>query len=321
MRRVAVFLVTDRQLVFGHEWSALPSNKVREEDMDHIRNPLEWGSDKLRLGALGIESAIRAVHRPDADLRAELPAVHRIEMADLKESLAKGFQDFATYRTDVLFLCVIYPIIGLVIARVVIGEGMFPLLFPLASGFALVGPFVAIGLYEMSRQREQGVTVNWATAFHVLRSPSSGAIAILGLLLMVIFVLWLLVAQALYNLTLGPQMAGSIPAFVHDVFATRRGWVLIVSGMSVGFVFAALVFAITIVSFPLLLDRQDVGLDAAIRTSIRAVIANPWTMTVWGLIIAASLAIGSIPFFLGLVIVIPVLGHTTWHLYRKLVGR
>jgi uncharacterized membrane protein len=285
-----------------------------------IRNPLEWGSDKLRLGALGIGSTIRAVHRPDTALPAELPVVRRIEMADLKDALAKGFQDFVTYRTDVLFLGVIYPIIGLVIARLVIGQGMFPLLFPLASGFALVGPFVAVGLYEMSRRREQGVTVNWATAFHVLGSAGSGAIALLGLLLMVIFVLWLLVAQALYNLTLGPQMPASIIGFVQDVFTTRGGWVLIVTGMSIGLIFAALVFAITIVSFPLLLDHADIGLDVAIRTSIRAVRLNPRPIAVWGLIIAASLTIGSIPFFLGLTIVMPVLGHSTWHLYRKLVA-
>jgi uncharacterized membrane protein len=286
-----------------------------------IRNPLEWGSDKLRLGALGIGSALRAVHRPETALPVAVPVVRRIEIADLKESLAKGFQDFTTYRTDVLFLGFIYPIIGLVIARLVIGQGMFPLLFPLASGFALVGPFVAVGLYEMSRQREQGVTVNWATAFHVLGSPGSGPIALLGMLLMVIFVLWLLVARALYSVTLGPQMPASITGFLQDVFTTSGGWTLIVAGVGIGLVFAVLVFAITIVTFPLLLDRPDIGLDVAIKTSISAVRMNPWPMAVWGLIIAASLAIGSIPFFLGLAIAMPVLGHTTWHLYRKLVAR
>jgi len=286
-----------------------------------IRNPVLWGWDQLKLAASGIGSAIRSIHRPAEARRAPLPAIRRIEIADLRDALAQGLRDFASYRTDVIFLCVIYPIIGLVIARLVFAQGMFQLLFPLASGFALVGPFVAIGLYEMSRQREQGVTVNWATAFQVLRSPSSGAIATLGLLLMVIFLLWVLAAQVIYKMTVGPQLPASIASFIHDVFATRAGWVLIGTGVGVGFLFAALVLAITVVSFPLLLDREDVGLDVAIGTSIRAVIANPGPMTVWGLIVAGSLAIGSIPFFLGLIFVMPVLGHATWHLYRKLAPR
>jgi uncharacterized membrane protein len=286
-----------------------------------IRNPVEWGSDQLKVAASGIGSAIRAVHRPEEALRAPLPAIRRIEMSDLRDALAKGFQDFTAYRTDVIFLCIIYPIIGLFIARLVIGEGMFPLLFPLASGFALIGPFVAIGLYEMSRRREQGITVNWATAFQALGAASSGASAILGLLLVAIFVLWLFAAQAIYDVTLGPQMPASIASFVHNLFATHAGWVLIGAGIGVGVGFSALVFAITLVSFPLLLDRPDVGLDVAMGTSIRAVLTNPLPMAVWALIIAGSLAIGSIPFFLGLAIVMPVLGHTTWHLYRKLVSR
>lgn len=283
-----------------------------------IRNPVGWGADQLGLAASAVKSTIRAIHRPKEALRAPLPAVRRIELTDLKDALAKGFRDFAACRTDVIFLCVIYPIIGLVLARLVIGHGMFQLLFPLASGFALLGPFVAIGLYEMSRRREQGVTVNWATAFQVLRSPSSGAIAVLGLLLMAIFLLWLFAAQGIYGLTLGPHPPASIASFAHDLFATSAGWVLIGAGVGVGFLFAVLVFAISVVSFPLLLDREDVGLDVAIGTSIRAVIANPGPMAVWGLIIAGSLVIGSIPFFVGLAFVMPVLGHATWHLYRKL---
>jgi uncharacterized membrane protein len=286
-----------------------------------IGNPFGWGSDQLGHAASAVTSTIRAIHRPEEALRAPLPVVRRIQLSDLKDALAAGFKDFTLYRTHVLFLCVVYPVIGLFLARLVIGQGLFQMLFPLASGFALIGPFVALGLYEMSRQREQGATVNWATAFQVLRSPSASAIAGLGLLLTAIFLAWLFIAQGIYDMTLGPYLPASITTFAHDIFTTPPGWILMGAGIGIGFVFAVIVFSISVVSFPLLLDRDDIGLDVAIGTSIRAVAANPWPMAVWGMIVAVSLAVGSMLFFVGLAVAIPILGHATWHLYRRLVVR
>jgi uncharacterized membrane protein len=286
-----------------------------------IGNPFGWGSDQLGHAASAVNSAIHAIHRPEEALRAPLPVVRRIELGDLRAALIEGFQDFTLYKTHVLFLCVVYPVMGLILARLVIGQGLFQLLFPLASGFALIGPFVALGLYEMSRQREEGATVNWATAFQVLRSPSSGAIAGLGLLLTAIFLAWLFTAQEIYDMTLGPHLPASVAVFTHNILATQAGWILMGGGIGIGFLFALLVFAISAVSFPLLLDRDDIGLDIAIGTSIRAVAANPWPMAVWGMIVAGSLAVGSMLLFVGLAVVIPVLGHATWHLYRRLVPR
>ena len=108
------------------------------------------------------------------------------------------------------------------------------------------------------------------------------------------------------------------PVFIHDVLTTSHGWALIIAGNVIGFIFAAVVLSISVVSFPLLLDR-DVGAAVAVQTSIRAVLANPLTMALWGLIVALALVIGSIPLFVGLAIVMPVLGHATWHLYRRVV--
>jgi uncharacterized membrane protein len=285
-----------------------------------IRNPIEWASDQFKLVGLVVGSASRAGIGTEAELEAPLPEVRQIGIADLKDVLARGFGDFAAYRTDVIFLCVVYPVIGLILGRLAFGYGTLPLLFPLASGFAIIGPFAAVGLYEMSRRREQGGNVAWPDAFGVIGSRSFGAIVVLGLLLIIIFLLWLIAAESIYEITLGPEPPAALGSFVRDVLTTRAGWALIVVGCGVGFLFAVVALVISVVSFPLLLDRE-VGLGTAVWTSVRAVIVNPVPMAAWGLIVAAGLVIGSIPLFLGLIIVMPVLGHATWHLYRKVVPR
>ncbi|HET6522556.1 MAG TPA: DUF2189 domain-containing protein [Geminicoccaceae bacterium] len=287
---------------------------------DHIRNPIEWSADQLKSANMAVGRAGHSLRRPEETRSSPLPEVRRIEVADLWDVLAKGLSDFGAYRTDVIFLCIIYPLAGLILARSAFGYDMLPLLFPLASGFALVGPVAAVGLYEMSRRREEGVDITWADAFGVVRAPSFGAIVALGLLLLGIFLLWLATAYAIYLATLGPEPPASVGSFIRDVFTTGAGWAMIVVGVGVGFFFALLVLTISVVSFPMLLDR-DVGLFAAVATSVRAVAANPVPMAVWGMIVAGGLVIGSIPALLGLIIVMPVLGHATWHLYRKVVPR
>jgi uncharacterized membrane protein len=285
---------------------------------DHIRNPIEWGWDQITLAALTLGSLGRSLRGSEESRNAPLPAVYRIKVTDLRDAVVRGLDDFGAYRTDVIFLCLIYPLVGISLALLTFGYETLPLLFPLASGFALVGPVAAVGLYEMSRRREQGIPITWADAFGAISSPAFGAILVLGLVLLAIFLLWLLAANVIYELTLGPEPPVSIAAFVRDVFTTRAGWAMIAVGVGVGLLFALLVLAISVVSCPLLLDR-DVGLRTALLTSIRAVTANPGPMAVWGLIVAGGLLIGSIPAFLGLIIVMPVLGHATWHLYRKVV--
>lgn len=254
-----------------------------------------------------------------ADESAALPRIRTIGPADLKDALARGVEDFrAMATTHVIFLSLIYSIVGLVLARAALGYDFVPLLFPLAAGFALIGPIAAIWLYELSRRREQGLDVAWRHAFDVVRSPSAGAIAALGLLLLVIFSVWVAVAQAIYIANFGYQAPASIGQFVRDVFTTRAGWTMILVGNAVGFLFALAAFVLSVVSFPLLIDR-NVGVVAAVATSVGVVVKNPLTMALWGLIVAMALVIGSIPAFIGLALVMPVLGHATWHLYRKAV--
>jgi uncharacterized membrane protein len=279
----------------------------------HIRNPVEWGVDTIRTAGSTIERLGSRHHDTPA------PAVRRITVADLGEALARGVDDFAAFRTDVAFLAIVYPLAGLVLARLVFGYGLLPLLFPLASGFALLGPVAAVGLYEMSRRREAGIEAGWADAFDILREPSFGSIVAFGLLLLAIFLVWMYVAITIYDVTLGPEPPQSAAAFVRDVFTTGAGWTMAAVGIGVGFVFAVGVLAISVVSVPLMLDR-DVGLAEAIGTSLRAVMVNPGPMAAWGLVVAGALVLGSLPLFLGLIAVMPVLGHATWHLYRRIVA-
>jgi len=286
---------------------------------DHIRNPIEWLNDELKAVSAALERANTNLRQPPSAAEAEQPKVRQIQIADLRDALSKGVSDLGAYRSDVIFICIIYPLAGLVLSRLVIGYDMLPLVFPLVSGFALIGPVAAIGLYEISRRREQGTKATWADAFGVVRSPALPAIIALGLVLLAIFLIWLAAAYLIYAVTLGPEPPASIGGFVRDVFTTGAGWAMIVVGIGVGFLFAVLVLTISVVSFPLLLDRH-VGLFTAVATSVRAVLANPVPMAAWGLIVAGSLVLGALPALLGLIFVLPALGHATWHLYRKVVA-
>lgn len=249
---------------------------------------------------------------------AALPRVRRIGIADLKDALAKGLDDFWAMPSHAVFVTVIYPILGLLLVRLLLGYDVLPLLFPLVAGFALIGPFAATGLYELSRRREQGEEPRWKDAFRVLSSSSFRSILALGALLMGIFVCWMYAAETIYLLTFGERPPASIAGFVHDVLTTQPGWVLIVAGNAVGFLFAVTALVVSVVSFPLLVDR-NVGAAAAMATSVRAVAVNPVPMAVWGVIVAVGLAVGAAFCLLGLAVVLPILGHATWHLYRKVV--
>ncbi len=285
-----------------------------------IRNPIEWSGAQFITAAHAAEAVGRSIDHMRDVAHSPAPKIRRIESRDVWQSLREGFSDFGAYRSDVIFLSVIYAVVGLVLARVAFGSELLPLLFPLASGFAIIGPLAALGLYEMSRRREQGGKVGWANAFDVLKAPAIGGIAALGIILIAVFLLWLLVAWAIFEATLGPSLppAAAPAVFVRAVLFTAPGQVMVVMGMSVGFVFALLAMMLSVVSFPLLLDR-DAGLDTAIASSFRAVMANPGPMALWGLIVAGTLLAGSALAFVGLMVAVPVLGHATWHLYRKLV--
>lgn len=248
----------------------------------------------------------------------ELPVVRRITTSDVFSALSRGIDDFRAMPTHVIFLCLIYPVVGLLMGRLAFGNDILPLIYPMAAGFALLGPFVAVGMYEMSRRRALGLATTWDHMFDVLRSPSLAAIVGIGGLLLIVFAVWVAVANAIYVAYLGPDEPASVRQFLHDVLQTRDGWNMIVAGNIAGLCFAVVAMALSVVSLPLLVDR-NVGVAVALTTSLKAVVRNPVAMALWGLIVAMALLIGAVPLLIGLAVVVPVLGHATWHLYRAVI--
>jgi uncharacterized membrane protein len=257
----------------------------------------------------------RAEAAPDS---AAGPVIRTIGLSDLHRALQLGWEDFKAVPSHAIILCVIYPVLGLVLARLVHGYSVLPLLFPLAAGFALIGPFAALGLYEMSRRRENGQPATAWNAMEVFQSPSFGAMLGLGTLLLALFVVWIMTAQAVYTAAFGYEIAANVPDFATRILTTSQGWWLIIVGCGVGFLFALVSLCVSVVSFPIMLDRHT-GAGEAMVTSLRAVAKNPVPMAAWGLIVTLLLVVGTLPFFLGLAVVIPLLGHATWHLYRQVI--
>jgi len=257
---------------------------------------------------------IEGVERPVA-----AHEVRTISTADLRDALRQGWADFLAHRGDLIFVGILYPVIGFAAAFLSLSGPLIPLFFPIAAGVGLLGPLAAIGFYELARRSEQGLESDWSHFLEVVRRPAFDAITIVAGLLLVVFFVWLAVAAALYFGLMGvaPESVG---VFITRLFTTPEGWALIILGNLAGLAFAALVLTVSVVSMPMLVDK-DTEARIAIDTSVRAVVANKGVMLRWGIIVAALLVVGSIPFFVGLAVVLPVLGYATWHLYTKLVVR
>lgn len=247
------------------------------------------------------------------------PVIHPVRAAELLGVLKQGAADFYAKPTHGVFITLIYGLIALFTALIGLGEDFLPLLFPLLAGTAILGPLAASGLYELSRRREQGLDYSWHHVFDVVHAPSRWGIATMGLVLAILFAAWLVTAQLLYNTFFTGENPDTLLMMWEQVFSTSAGWRLLIAGSAIGFIYSIVVYAATVVSLPMMLHHK-IGLGKAVLTSLRAVLHNWRAMTAWYCIVVAMVLLGSLPLFLGLAVVVPILGHATWHLYRKTVS-
>ena len=245
------------------------------------------------------------------------PLVQRITAADIAEALARGLRDFQALPFYGLAFGALYAFGGIVIVLSLTAFGMAYLAYPLTAGFALIGPFVAVGLYEASRRREAGQPVTFGAIWSTIRSRSE--IGWMAFVTVFVFVIWMHQVWLLISLFLGPNVSfSSINEFLTVVLTTNAGLLFLAIGNLDGAVLSLILFSLTVVSFPLLLDRE-VDFVTAMVTSVRAVMTSPVPMISWAAVIAVLVIVSAIPYFLGFIVTVPVLGHSTWHLYRRIV--
>ena len=251
--------------------------------------------------------------------RRRQPQVRDITGADIVEALAAGIADFRAAPAYGLFFGGFYAIGGLFLLWLTFATGLGYLAYPFAAGFALIGPFVAVGCYEVSRRREAGQALEWRSVLGVVFDQSRRELGWMAFVTLFVFIVWMYQVRILVVLCLGFQNFVTVREFVDVVTGTPAGLLFLALGHVDGAILALVTFTLTVVSFPLLLDR-DIDFVTAMITSVKAVVINPKTMIVWAAIVAVTTVLAILPGFLGLFVVLPVLGHTTWHLYRRLVA-
>ncbi len=253
-------------------------------------------------------------------LAADGPGVRRIGEADLSWALSEGWKDFRDKRGDILVLALLYPLVGALAMVAAFNDRVLPLFFPLVAGISILGPAVASGFYEIARRREAGLESSWIHFLDPLRGRSRLPLALLTAGLAALFVGWMVAAALIYAVTIGRGGPEGALDFIRQVVTTPQGWAMVVIGNLVGLGFAAATLTFTVVSFPMVVDKP-VDAMTAVATSIHAVRENPRVLASWGVRVALLLALGCLPAFIGLAVVLPVLGYATWHLYTRLVAR
>lgn len=280
-----------------------------------IGNPLSVSAKGLAGGGSRLRDAIDGL-RSDPDVS---PRAHAFGLEEIRAALILGWQDMMQFRSDVIALVFVYPLVGIGLVAMAYQNALLPMIFPMVAGFALIGPVAAIVMYQLSRKHEAGKKATWSTAITHLHANQVGPVFVLGAYLLMLYLLWMASAMGVYNATLGPELPASIADFARSIVTTPEGWSLVWMGCGVGAIFAGLVLFTTLIAFPMLMDHP-VGLPIAVRTSMKVCIKNPYATTAWGMIVGGALFLSAIPFFLGLIIVLPWLGHATWHLYRMTVS-
>lgn len=251
--------------------------------------------------------------------RSVQPSIRRIEIDDLRACLVAGAWDFAQAPVIGLAIGGVFSLIGIAITLALTVWGVPWLIYPFAIGFPLVGPFAAVGLYEVSRRLEAGREVTWSTVFAVIWAQRRREVSWMAFVMLFVFWMWMYQVRLLVALILGRMSFATLERFADLVLTTSQGWLFLAVGHVVGAFLSLFLFSITVIAIPLLLDR-DVDFITAMITSVRTVLASPVVMVAWGVFVTLAVAVACLPFFVGLMVVLPVLGHATWHLYRRAIS-
>lgn len=250
---------------------------------------------------------------PQAKLR-----INPLGMSDVTAALKEGFADFRRFPAFGLFFGGIYALGGLFILVVLSLYHQPWMIIPVAIGFPLIGPFVAVGLYEVSRRHERGDPITWRSVLTEVFRQRERQLSWMAFAVLFIFWIWIYQVRLLLALFLGFKIPATLAAFVTVVTTTPQGMLFLVVGTIVGAVIATILFSLTVISMPLLLDH-DLDFVTAMLTSIRTVSENMLPMLTFGIIVAVIAILALIPGFLGLFVALPILGHATWHLYRRAI--
>jgi uncharacterized membrane protein len=250
--------------------------------------------------------------------RSADPFVREITISDVNDAWAQGLRDFQAAPMFGLAFGGFYAAAGIAIVSSAAVLGLSHLAYPLAAGFALLGPFAAVGLYEVSRRLEAGMAPSWSGVLGIVFEQRNRQLAWMAFVVLFIFIVWMYQVQLLLALFVGLHSFATLKDLLSVLTTTPEGVAFLLLGNAIGAFLSLILFALTVVSIPLLLDH-DVDFVTAMITSVRAVIANPVPMLGWGFAIGVLLLLASLPFFVGLVVVLPILGHATWHLYRRVV--
>ncbi|MBU3030409.1 DUF2189 domain-containing protein [Paracoccus marinaquae] len=254
---------------------------------------------------------------PAPDLPDELPEPARIGLPDLAEALTAGWHDFRRAPAFGLLFAAFYVAGGWVMVMVAAASGREWWLIPFVLGFPLIAPFAAVGLYEVSRRIEAEEPLDWPSVLRVVFAQKDRQVPSMAMVILLLFMFWVFVAHTIFALFMGASALTNITSSF-EMLLNGKGLAMVFVGTLIGAGFAAVLFSFTVVGLPVLLDRE-VDFISAIIASVRAVAANPVVMAVWAAMIAVLLFSGILTAFLGLFIVLPVLGHASWHVYRRLM--
>jgi uncharacterized membrane protein len=247
-----------------------------------------------------------------------VPEVNEVDLSDLRASLALGWQDFRRAPLLGLVFSTVYVLGGWLIWWAMTAKGQVWWTLPASAGFPILGPFIACGFYEISRRLEVGEPLRVAEVFGVIFRQKDRQIPAMAAVIVVYFLFWNFLAHMIFALFLGNAVMTNVSSSL-AVFLTGEGLVMLAFGTAVGAAFATLLFSLTVVSLPMLLDRE-VDFVTAMLTSFALVRENPRVMLGWGALIGVSLFLGMLPGFLGLFVVLPLFGHASWHLYRRAIS-